>query len=282
MQQMQALANGKSVPSGPDCEKVPIPWLLHHGDARLRVRPNWIHDASERSHSVNGLIARGRCSKKRSKKRTHSAVGSHWMPRLVGNTSSRPPRRLGKKPTSHFSPMTIAMAKISASPRSRCQPFYLNILIGSSFTQRSRGEVAPNNGLVLGVTLGAPAWALDDDDELNAPAAYVHFPQEHQLFGHRTRSVIARRKNLLHGKDRLTQKKFHDNLVPLLLRLAFIPWSSGPLRPLLVCKTTRLLRFCHRHCYTFLVEVNRQYYNEQTCPVPSHLATFQQWLLRFC
>lgn len=27
-------------------------------------------------------------------------------------------------------------------------------------------------------------------------------------------------KNLFHGKDRLTQKKFHDNLVPLLLRLA--------------------------------------------------------------
>jgi hypothetical protein len=25
-----------------------------------------------------------------------------------------------------------------------------------------------------------------------------------------------------------------------------------------VCKTTRLLRFCYRHCCAYLVEVNRQ------------------------
>jgi hypothetical protein len=80
--------------------------------------------------------------------------------------------------------MTIAMVKISASPRSRCRLFYLNILIDSSFTQRFRGEVAPNNALVLGVTLRAPAQAPDGDDELNAPAVYVQSPQEYQLFGH--------------------------------------------------------------------------------------------------
>ncbi|SPJ75637.1 uncharacterized protein FTOL_05368 [Fusarium torulosum] len=103
--------------------------------------------------------------------------------------------------------------------------FYLNILIDSSFTQRFRGELAPNNALVLGVTLRAPAQAPDDDDELNAPAVYIQSPQECQLFGHRIRSVIARRKNLFHGEDRLTQKKFHDNFVPLLLQLAL---SLGP------------------------------------------------------
>ncbi|KAH7256562.1 hypothetical protein BKA59DRAFT_77780 [Fusarium tricinctum] len=194
------------------------------------------------------------------KRRKKNPLGCRFtvVPRLVGNTSSRPPRFLGKKPTSHFSPMIIAMAKISASPRSRRRTFYLNILIGSSFTQRSRGEVAPNNALVLGVTLRAPAWAPDGDDESNAPAVYVQSPQEYQLFGHRIRSMIAIRKILLHGEDRLTQKKFHDNLAPLLLRLAL---SLGPVDlrdhcP--VCKTTRLLRFCYRHCCAYLVEVNRQ------------------------